>query len=253
MAKKMPFLRANSSVLSGTRTNTTITAPAGIKDGDILRIYFELTADPGPPVSVTPPSGFVELASDDTLNALGGSGVGDLRARIWEKVALNESGDYTVTHNNASSIAYMEVVANCLAASDFAATENPVNENGTNYTATGGTTTQPNTWVTFCSMCWEDGSPFSPPSGSTPTFTELFDPATGFMYIASGVMLSPGSTGNKTATGNSQATTGGQVGFLTSLLSDYVQPVSDLDRRIINLISDPSGYLNKVKSSRNWF
>ena len=207
-----------STVASGTRTNTTITAPASLANDDILRIYFSIGAEPGPVPTATPPTGFTQLLFS-SQSGLGGSGAGVLDLYVWEKRAASESGNYTITHNSTFTAAYMEVVRGGVtsgSAEDFAATINQQVDNST-YTALGGTTTVNDSFVTFAFITWEDASPVTPPTGTTPTFTERYDPATGELYVANGVLATAGATGNKSATGNTQATFGGSNTTLTSV------------------------------------
>jgi hypothetical protein len=218
---------SQSSIDAATRTNTTVTAPANIQDRDILRLYFSIDSDPGPMPTITPPTGFSQIASNDATNVLGGSGVGDLSARVWEKRASGEAGSYTITHASSFTSAYIEVIRGAWEtgnAEDFTATTNFVDANGTNYTATGGTTSNDNSYITFASMCWNDGSPFTPPTGTTPQFNERYDPAGGTLYIAGGILATAGSTGDKTATGNTQGADGGQIGVLTSVKEQPLFP-----------------------------
>src|SRR3990167_7389501 len=207
---------SQSTINQGSRTNTTITAPASIADNDILRIFFWLAAEPGPPPTPTPPTGFSQLLASDTLTGLGGSATGEMKVWVWEKRASSESGDYTVTHGSAFSLAYMEVVRGAVAsgsAEDFAVTQNPQTNNST-YTATGGTTTVTGSFVTFFVGAWNTIGA-TPPPGTTPTYTERYDVTEG--YAANGILIPDGATGNETASGASQTATGGSISVLASV------------------------------------
>ena len=207
---------SQSTINQGSRTNTTITAPASIADNDILRIFFWLAAEPGPPPTPTPPTGFSQLLASTTLTGLGGTGNGELRVWLWEKRAATESGDYTVTHDSAFSLAYMEVIRGAVAsgsAEDFAATSNNQTNNST-YTATGGTTTVTGSFVTFFVGAWNTIGA-TPPPGTTPAYTERYDTTEG--YAANGVMVPAGATGNEDASGAAQGATGGSTSVLASV------------------------------------
>jgi hypothetical protein len=148
---------------------------------------------------------------------------------VWEKRASGESGSYTITHSAFNSCAYMECIRGGVtsgAASDFAATTNTnLDGSNTDYIATGGTTTIDGSFVTFCVFTWDSNSPMTPPGGTTPTFTERYDPSPSVLYVANGVMTTAGATGDKTSTGTAQFSTGGYVGVLASVKAQGSEPV----------------------------
>lgn len=210
--------RSSSSLSSGTRTNSTLTAPAGIVDGDWLTIVFYIEAN----VTPTPPTGFSQIQTGG-LDTVGGADNESFDVYVYRKKAASESGNYTVTHASSFTAGYMEADSGGDGAAtngeDFAATVNAVDGEvgGTNYTALGGTTTVDESLVGFYFGSWDPSNAVTPPGGTTPTFTERLDSASVLIYAATGVMTTAGATGNKTATGATQDTTGGMVAFLTSV------------------------------------
>lgn len=195
--------RSGSSVNYGLRTNTTITAPAGIQNGDVLLLIFEIGANPTPPTP-TPPAGFTALAGFP-LTRSDGNGF-TVNTYAWRKIANAESGDYTVTHTSANSNAYM------LAALG-ADTADPINPAPTTQTGTGATATAPGLTtvadqsliVYWCSKWNFPG--ITPPGGTTPTLTTRLDGSATLLFVSTGVLSPAGATGSKVATGLPNAST----------------------------------------------
>jgi hypothetical protein len=79
-----------------------------------------------------------------------------------------------------------------------------VGTNSSTYTFLGVTTTVDSTLVMLFGSDWNDtANNLTPPTGTTPTFTEQVDIAG--EYLATGVLSPAGATGNKTMTNNSAA------------------------------------------------
>jgi hypothetical protein len=192
-------VRAVTSIALANRTNTTLTAPAGLANDDILLALIAAGdgGDTNPP-AVTPPSGFSALTgfpltiskADPYATAL----------RVFWKLAASESGSYTFTHGAADSEGLMYAISG--------ADATPINPNATTNsgtfsstsTATGLTTPNDNSLVIFACILWNRAGA-TPPTGTTPTFTERYDPGTGgIVYIADGVLATAGATGNKSVT-----------------------------------------------------
>jgi hypothetical protein len=56
--------------------------------------------------------------------------------------------------------------------------------------------------VVYAACCWDDFGAQTPPTGTTPTFTERYNPASGTaLYVADGPLSPAGATGNKTIAG----------------------------------------------------
>lgn len=190
--------RSASNTTYANRTNTTITAPAGIQDGDVLILAFGLAAATPGPAAPTAPSGFAlvtgtwPIALTDTTF--------DMDIRVYYKIASGESGDYTITHAAASSQGLMFAVSGGTSAQPAATTNSATS--GTTTTALGLTTSGNDALVAFIGFDWASTSNnLTAPSGSTPTFTERIDVAP-LIYLATGVLSAAGATGNKTMTNN---------------------------------------------------
>lgn len=181
--------RSHSSTTYASRTNTTITAPAGIVDGDVLVLFF-LVGVAGTPPTPTLPSGFSVIQGPTTVSDSGFS----VASRVAIKGASGESGDYTVTHSAASS----QGVIVCVSDGDIAQVVSSANS-GTNTTstATGVTTPTNDSLVIFGAHNWDLYGTASPPAGTTPTFTERLDSATSLIYAATGPLATASATGNK--------------------------------------------------------
>ena len=143
--------RSMSSIGYGSRTNTVVTAPSGIVNGDIL-ILAVLIAGPSPETRPTPtmPSGFTVIQGPAEVTDASDFGV--KRVLAW-KLASSESGSYTVTHAAASSQAVMVCISG-------ASSSTPVSSDnsgtGTTTTALGVTTPSNNSLVLFFAQAWEN-------------------------------------------------------------------------------------------------
>lgn len=186
--------RSLASVSLATRTNTTITAPASIADGDILVIATFIEDDIVP----TPPTGFAQWQLID--HSAVASDV-----YIWWKRASSESGNYVVTHASAFTESYMCAVSGAVA-SGTPEDPAPTSNQGTSLTmtATGFTTGTDGDLIIGVYCAWDDLAASTVPTGTTPTFTERYDPgaANNVLYICDGVMTTAGATGDKSVTKN---------------------------------------------------
>ena len=193
-------VRAITSLALGNRTNSTLTAPAGLANDDIL-LAFLCAGDGNDQTAptVTPPSGFTLLTGfpiqidqpDPYATAM----------RVWWKLASSESGSYVFTHGAADSEGVMYAISG--------ADSTPINPNATAATgvntsgvctATGLTTAVDGSLVIYACITWDFAGPSSPPTGTTPTFTERYDSGTGIFYAADGVLATAGATGDKSVT-----------------------------------------------------
>lgn len=195
--------RSSNATTYATRTNTTLTAPAGIQNGDLLVIIFDIGG--ASPPTPTPPSGFSTLPSFSSPLSMTVGGF-NVKMYAWYKFASSESGNYTVTHSSASSQGYIVALSGADPTTPFS--PNPTTNTGTGSTttATGLTTPYDNSLVMFVSSDWGDNANnLTGPSGSTPTFTKRMGATTqsGILYVADGVLGTAGATGDKTITNNS--------------------------------------------------
>lgn len=188
-------LRSDSSVAYGGRTNTTIPAPTGIQNGDQLRIVFLIGAAPGIVPAATPPAGFTEKGSPYPLIVIG-DGPFELQARVYEKPASGEAGDYTITHANASTAAWMGAVQG---AANQGSAATGATDAGTAPVAPGVTPDDDGALIIFWASSFNFLGAVTPP-GSPPVFTERLDSGASILYAATGEMAVAGPTGNKTVT-----------------------------------------------------
>lgn len=193
-----------SNTTYASRTNTTVTAPTGITDGDELYAFIATTSAGGTGPTPTAPAGFSALTGSPTIVA--DSGGFQLRFSAYKKTASGESGDYTFTHTTCSSQGLMIRVTGADSGSPVVSSNSG---SGSTTTFTGITTTVNNSLIMAVSHDWADTvNNLSPPSGATPTFTERLDVT--LVYAATGSLATAGATGNKTMTNNSSG--GGRWG-----------------------------------------
>ncbi len=197
----MATIRATpGTVTVGSRTNTTIPAPAGIQDGDILLALLDVGGSTSP--AVTPPSGFTEITTTGWPLTYARADPWQVKVHAYWKVASSESGNYTFTHSSASTEAIMFAISG-------ADTTTPVSPTSTHYetnlgntqntmVAPGLTTPRDSSVVVGAWSNW-NGMNTTPPTGTTPTFTEYFDGgAGGVFYVCGGTLATAGATGDKT-------------------------------------------------------
>lgn len=188
-----------------TTANTVYTAPSGIADTDLLIIWqfvFSTTTSPPTP---TPPTGFVALPGTWPMTFTDSNTNAKYAQYAWQKFALSESGNYTVTHAACDAA---RGIMSCVSGSDQTTpfSPNPTQNTGDltqTTTFLGVTTTVPNELILiFSSDDNDQGGVLTPPTGTTPTFTKQVDDNHG-NFLASGTMASAAATGNKTMTNNS--------------------------------------------------
>ena len=208
--------RSSSATTYASRTNTTLTAPSGIQNGDLLVIIFDIGA--ASPPTPTPPAGFSALPSFSSPLSMTAGGF-TVNMYAWYKFASSESGNYTVTHSSASSQGYIVALSGADPTTPFS--PNPTTNTGTGSTttATGLTTPRDNSLIMFVSSDWGDtANNLTGPTGSTPTFTKRMGSTSqsGILYVADGVLGTAGATGDKTITNNSNGS-GAWGGVLISV------------------------------------
>jgi len=193
------FASAGTYLTYASHTNSTLVAPAGIANGDLLVAYlFNLGPNPTAP-AVTAPAGWTEIPGSPS-SVTDGSANG--RYHIFSKIASNESGDYTFTHATSNSCGVVCRYTGADQASPLAPLPSVNTGTGTTATANGITTGIPNTLVIFTEHDWASVALDSVvPPGTTPTFTERTDAV--LLYIADGTLATAGPTGNKAHTNNS--------------------------------------------------
>ena len=187
--------RSLTSTTYASRTNTTLTAPAGLANGDILLAAI-ITGANNPGVASTPPAGFTALPGSPTTVFDAGGFYGKLA--VYKKVAASESGSYTFTHATASSQGVLLAVSGAdgtspvdVSSSNFSGTG--ATGGGNTTTATGVTTTNPADLLVYLAHDWTGSGALSPPAG----FTENFD---SLLYVGTKLLTAAGATGSVTQT-----------------------------------------------------
>lgn len=183
-------VRSFTSTTYASRTNTTLTAPSGLADNDIL-LAAVFVGVSGTAPSVAAPSGFTALPGSPTsvTDAYGFNG----KLNVFWKRAASESGSYTFSHSSASSQGLLLAISGAVTSgSPIDASSNNTGVGKTS-TATGVTTTVPNDLLLYIAHDWEGLGALSPPSG----FTEIFD---SLIYSARMSQATAGASGSKTQT-----------------------------------------------------
>lgn len=209
--------RSSTSTTYTTRTNTTLTAPAGIQNGDILVVWFVVGAV-GVAIPVTPPAGF-NVASGFPHSTNDGAFI--VNCYVWWKVASGESGNYTFTHVLADSQGWIGAYSGADTGAPLTPAPTYASGTGQTSTATGLTTARNSSAVIFVEHDWGDlTNDLTPPTGTTPTFTERTTGTIAIVYVADGVLSTAGATGNKTITNNNN------VGFPWQASLIAIQPAA---------------------------
>jgi hypothetical protein len=187
-----------TALASGSRTNSTLPAPSSITNGDVLVAFLQVGGSTSP--AVTKPAGWTEITSTGYPITYSRADPWEVKNHVYWKVASSESGNYLFTHSAGTSEGIVFAVSG-------ANTTTPINPTATAFadsnnslttvTAPGLTTAVDDSVVFFLAGDWNDMTT-SPPTGSTPTFTEYRDGEV--FYVAAGVMGARGATGDKTIT-----------------------------------------------------
>jgi hypothetical protein len=195
----------SNTPLHANRVNTTITAPTGIANGDLLvAVIHAGDASLLPALTVTPPAGFTEVTNSPS--AVADVDPYTVAMHVYWKVAASEAGNYTFTHTTAGTQGFMYRLTGANTTTPIDAT--PVV--GTWSSGTGQTTTYPSvTTVTngcfliYAESDW-DAAGAGAVSGTTPTITVRR--AGTISWIGDGTQTTAGATGSRTRTnGNSGA------------------------------------------------
>lgn len=197
--------RSSSNTTYASRTNTTITAPAGITNGDVLILLFwgfNLS-------SITLPTGFTQLAGSPVNNS------GPFSTYMAYKVASGESGNYLVTHGTFSTQGAIVCVSGGETGSAPTCTFNT--GTGATTTALSVTTTTNSALIIYAGTSWAGLSGLEvQPVGTTPLFSQQIDDSGGTMYVATGVLATAGATGNK-SNGNNNGASDPWTGILAKV------------------------------------
>lgn len=187
-----PVVRSFTNTNYTSETNTTLAAPTGLADGDILLAFLFVGSGSG--VDVTPPAGFTALTGSPVEVVDGGGFTG--RSSVFWKRASAEAGSYTFTHNAASSQGILFAISGALASDDPIDASSHNSGTGSAESALSITTTVDNDLVFWLAHDWEGNGGLTPPTG----FTEVLDT---LMYAAYKTQAAAGATGVVSMTGGS--------------------------------------------------
>lgn len=191
-------VRSSTTQALGNRASSTLTAPAGLANDDIL--FAIIAAGDGndqTAPAVTPPAGFNTVTGNPyQISKADPYAIG---YNLFWKKAASESGSYVFTHGTADTES--RLIAFTGADLTAPVSPNPTTNNGLSNVATalGITPTVNNSFVLWISCSWNGLASITPPTGTTPTFTDIHDTG-GVLYVSGGVLATAAATGNKTAT-----------------------------------------------------
>lgn len=201
--------RSDSSLAFGTRTNSTITAPSGITNGDILLAVLSVGDGTAlPALSVSGPAGWNELTGSPV--ATDRSDPYTISLRAYWKLASGESGNYTFTHSSAATEGYMVALTGADTTTPISPNmqtdtdDNPGTANGTTTNFPSITTPRDGSYLLGAEALWDDTTGMSVPTGTTPTFTQRR--AGSVFYVFDGVLTTAGATGAKSHTNGNNST-----------------------------------------------
>lgn len=200
----------------GSRTNTTITAPTGIANGDVLvAVLFVGHASALPLLTVTPPAGFTEVTNSPSGTA--DSDPYEISIRVYRKAASGESGNYTFTHAAAETQGFMYRLTGVDTSTPIDAT--PVaaayaTNGGQTTTYGSATTVTDGCFLIFAEAVW-DGPGSGTVSGTTPSIAVRRSGTVN--WIGDGTQTTAGATGSRTRTNGN--------GSISSRWASIVVPV----------------------------
>lgn len=156
--------RATATVALATRTNTTVTPPAGTTTGDLLVVDIAVGGT-GAAATITPPAGWTQVA---TLAYGDASDNYYLRMSRFVKAWASGETSYVFTHVSKSSQAYTRALVGANTSSPGDGTPFTLNQdnNGASSIAGSMTTATNGAWVLVFRGSW-DGNAITPPSGYT--------------------------------------------------------------------------------------
>lgn len=199
----------------GTRTNSTITAPSSIANGDLLVAVLHAGNSSGTAVTVTPPAGFTEVTNSPIAETFSGY---TIASHVYYKVASGESGNYTFSHSSADTEGYMYRLTGAdtstpIDVTPATAVANLVNNGTTTELATITTVTN-GAFIIAQDSAW-DAPGAGNWSGTTPTLTTR---RTGSISkLADGTQTTAGATGARTRTNGN--TGGGNLPWVSIIVA----------------------------------
>jgi hypothetical protein len=189
---------AHTSYLA-SQTNTTVTKPAGVVDGDIMVMTLAVASSVLTDIEVadiTPPAGWTTIGTSTVQTQSGGGFHG--RLSVWWKRASSEGSSYAFTHSTMNSQLMIAAYSGCLASGSPVDVFSQNNAITGNATGTGVTTTVANTKLIWTGHNWDASGTLTPPTGMTERLDSL-------VYYADQDIASAGATGNRTQTQASSA------------------------------------------------
>jgi hypothetical protein len=198
------FGSAGTYLTYGPRTNSTLVAPAGIVNNDLLIAYLAVGQTVSSPATPVAPAGWSTLPGSPLAPNFGGFFT---KYNVFYKVASGESGNYVFTHPAASSCGVICRYPGVDPAAPLSPVPTASIGTGPVATATGFTTTVTNTFVIYTEQDWgTNANDTLPPGGSNPTFTERIDQT--ILYIADGTRGAPGVISNRSHNCNNEGAEG---------------------------------------------
>jgi hypothetical protein len=180
--------RSDNLSTSGTNSDTTLTAPTGLANDDIIIIGLYIEND----VTPTPPTGFAQICDIDH-----GSVALDLW--VWWKRASGESGNYTVSHASAYRQGWIAAFSGRTTTGDPQdATASTNTGTGTTVTYTGLTPAGDDADI-ICINGTFDSVASGNVGGTAPTFTEQADDSNN-IHAYTGTQTTAAAVGNRTST-----------------------------------------------------
>ena len=146
--------KSMSYVEYGSRTNTTVPAPAGLADNDII-IAASFSADVGTAPDIGLPSGFVVK---DTNTSVTDSGNFNAKLGISWKRASSEGLEYLFTHSSASSQICLIAISDAVLTGDPIAAISRNQGSGEDIIALSIDTTEADQLVLNCAHNWSGAS-----------------------------------------------------------------------------------------------
>ena len=146
-------LETMSHTTYASRTNTPVTAPTGITDGDYLLLIAITGASTAP--AVTLPAGFAGVPGPTWPQSTVWLGF-NVKLYVAYKIASSESGSYTFTHTTAASQGVMMRFSGVDTTTPHDANATINNGSGTTTTALGLTTVTDNAAVVYIGQDWGD-------------------------------------------------------------------------------------------------
>lgn len=216
--------RSDAGLNYATRSNTSVTAPASIVDGDLLLLFLVLGA--ASPPTPTPPAGFLpfpgftqgySVAFDITLDHY-----------CWYKIASGESGAYVVTHASCSSSAFIAAYSGVDSGDPGHAGVSDAQGTGTTTTVPGLTTIADGSLLVFFNQSWGSGAAnITAPGG----FTEQFEDSSHILYAADMAQATAGPTGAVSTTNSSASSEpwgAHLIALNPPLAGQFLRPDADL-------------------------